>query len=58
MLNDQQHEQLKKLVTIALGRVSTGYIHDSSQRHHAMEDIADIVDPEHWLRGQQIKPRR
>lgn len=58
MLNDEQHEKLKKLVEIALKRNANGYHYDFNQRHNALEDIADIIDPEHWTRGMHMKTRR
>ena len=57
MINDEQHEQLKKLIKIAKSRNANGYFYDSNQRHAALEDIADIVDPEHWNRGLNFKDK-
>ena len=58
MLNDEQHEKLKKLIKIALQRNANGHFYTFEQRHAALEDMADIVDPEHWVRGQYFKTVR
>lgn len=48
MLNDEQHEQLKKLI----------YKMKHVNHRDAFSDLAGIIDPQHWYRGRYLKPRR
>lgn len=53
-INGEDHGKLKKLIAIAL---DNGYLYTFEQRHFALQDMADIIDPEHWNRGQRMQSR-
>lgn len=48
MLNDSQHEKLKRLCVIAFDK---NRLYDSFQRGDARDDMAEIIDPEHYQNG-------
>lgn len=52
MLNDDQHAELKRLLKIA-GNANGSY--SWAQCQCAREDMAKIIDPEHWINGMYFK---